>query len=103
MSSQPVDRHHRRRGTPDFPVVVVDGVPQLAGEPIGLTIGPSSVAPSAPSGWRPASRASAPWYYLLLRGHHSWLVHRLVTAERGEDLASWLRTWKSWLPTGEAS
>ncbi len=101
-SSQPVDTPTTGgEGDPEFPVVVVDGVPQLAGQPIGLTIGPVVRGTERAFGLETRIEGERS-FVLLLRGHHSWLVHRLVTAERGEDLASWLRA-RGWLPTGEAS
>jgi hypothetical protein len=101
-SSQPVDTPTTGgEGDTEFTVVVVDGVPQLAGQPAGLTIGPVVRGTESAFGLETRIEGERS-FVLLLRGHHSWLVRRLVTAERGDDLASWLRA-QGWLPTGEAS
>ncbi len=101
-ASQPIDgRTTGEAGGPTLEVVVVDGVPQLADHPPGLTIGP--VVRSGESAFGLETRVEGERsFVLLLQGAAGWQVNQLVTAEPGDDLASWLRT-EGWLPTGEGS
>ena len=101
-ASQPIDgRTTGEAAGPTLEVVVIDGVPQLADHPPGLTIGP--VVRSGESGFGLETRVEGERsFVLLLRDADGWQVNQLVTAERGDDLASWLRA-EGWLPTGEGS
>lgn len=101
-ASQPVDGPTTgETAGPALEVVLVDGVPQLADHPAGFTIGPVVRAGERAFGLetRVGGQRS---FVLLLQDGDGWQVNQLVTAGRGDDLASWLRA-EGWLPTGEGS
>lgn len=82
-------------------IVVVDGVPQLAEQPAGLTIGP--VVREGERAFGIESRLDGTRsFVLVVPVGDGWQVRRLVAADPGADLASWLRA-RGWLPTGESS
>jgi hypothetical protein len=83
-------------------VEVVDGLPELAGYPARLTIGP--VMRSAQEGFGLDVQIDGnPSFVLLVRtDERAWRIHRVTTVPKGENLATWLRD-DGWLPTGEPS
>jgi hypothetical protein len=89
----------------ELEVVVVDGVPQLASEFSSVIIGPvvrgsePYVGPRA-YGLQVRLEGERSFVLLLQAEDGGWRVHRLVTAEPRQDLATWLRG-AGWLPTGE--
>lgn len=82
-------------------VKVVDGVPELVGHPAGVAIGPVVRGAGRAFGLEVRLRGERS-FVLLVRDDPGWQLRRLVTAEPGDDLATWLRA-HGWLPTGESS
>lgn len=83
-----------------FRIVVIDGVPQVAGQPAGLSIGPVVRGDERAFGLDTEVLGERS-FVLVVRSGDGWQLRRLVAAHPGQDLATWLRG-HGWLPTGES-
>ncbi len=81
-------------------VVVVDGVPQMESDLASIVIGPVVRDAERAYGLEIRRDGVRSFVLLLPTPDGGWRVHRLVAAEPGEDLVTWLRD-AGWLPTGE--